>query len=527
MHRAGREDGHLGAQSGERVHVVLEDVSDEQGAAETAGPAVPSGPSGPSEHRARVAGHGRRASRWPVWAGAAVVVALAVATAVMTATDEARDRERREALAGIAGLLPHLDGPPEEAWSVSDGWALAVGRDVVVLTGSEETTALRGIDLRTGSAVWTRPVAADETCVALSDDSSPLSAAIWPAVAERLACFRTFATVEGYGVVVGGPASVEVLDVSTGGSVAVVPTPADVLGVEVSGSDVLVASLDADGAVLVSRWTPGPAAGSVERIWSRRLAEPLESIEETGWAFHVEAEVARVGTVGSVPLDLATGEPRPDAARDGVLFTVDAPLAGGGRVEWDYDDVAQGTGVSRVVPGDGGDVLELDGVPWVADVRDGSEPGVLMLRRPTSVYDAAGGTGEVVAVDPATGADLWSGGRMGGMDALVQLDGVLVAAGAGRVLALDVRDGDVVWEEDAGGVSSWPEALTDGDVVLLPQVDGGELALVARDLRTGAEQWRMPLGPLVGQGAQVALEPTAAGILVLSGARIALLAPPA
>lgn len=496
---SGGEDG--------SIEVVLDEVSGE-------------GPAGGGGDPRRT----RRRRRRLVGVGLVVVAAVGVTSAVMTAQDDRRERDRREALADVPGILPRLDGSLHEAWSVDDAWFDAVGRDVVVVSALLGDGHMTGVDLRTGEEVWTRPIVGDETCTTLSGDSAPAQPTVDLAPVDLLACYRFFATAEGNRVVVGDPASVAVLDVTTGTQVATVPTPADVLGVELAGSDVVVASLDQDGAVVVSRWAlPESPGGPARQVWTQHLPEPLERIDRTGWVFHVEADVVRVGTVGSVPLDLATGEPRPDAGRDGVLYTMEAPLPGGGRVEWDFDGAAMGTGASRVVPAGGGDGVELDGVPWLPDVTDGSVPGVLLLRRASSVTDVGSGTGDLVAVDPVSGTDLWAAGRMAGMVPLVQLEGILVTAGAGRVVAMDVRDGEVVWEDRADGVGHRPSALTDGDTMVLPQGAGADLALVARDVRTGVERWRTTLDALGGES--VGLVPTGAGVLVLTGGRVSLLAP--
>lgn len=453
----------------------------------------------------------RRRRRGLAVVGLVAVVALGAASAVLTAQDERRERARREALAGVAGLLPPLEAGLGELWHVADGVPFAVGNDVVILEAAGE---LRGLDLRTGDRVWTRPVGTDETCVALSDDAGPTRPLPGDAVADRVACYRSFSTVEGYRVVVGDPAEVEVLDVGTGARVGTVPTPADVLGVEQDGRDVLVASLDADRAVVVSRWELGASAGGpARRVWRTRLPEPLEVVETSGWVFHAEAEVVRAGVVGSVPLDLVTGEPRPDTAHQGVLLTEDVPLPGGGRVEWDRDVVGRATGATRVVGADGG-VVEIAGVPWRPGVQDVSSPDVLLLRRPTSL-ESGDVSGELVAVDATTGEDLWSAGRMAGMQALVRVDDVVVAAGAGTVLALDVRGGDLVWEDSRSGASPRLGGLTDGDVVLVAEASGAQPAMVARDLRTGAERWRVALAEVLPDEAHRVV-PTSAGILVLS-----------
>lgn len=486
-----------GAQEDGHIEVVIDEGPGDEtaDARDAAGPSV------------------RRRRRRLVVVGLVAAVALAVTSVVMTAQDDRRERDRREALTDVPGVLPRLDGPLGELWHVADGLPFAVGQDVVLLE-SANTGGLRAFDLRTGRQVWSRPVAADESCVALSDDAGPTRVMPGAVVADHVACYGRFATVEGYRMVVGDPATVEVLDITTGSVLADVPTPADVLGVEQAGEDVVVASLDTDGAVVVSRWDLGRAP-SGDRVWSVRLPEPLEVIEASGWVFHAEADVVRAGVVGSVPLDLASGEPRLDAAREGVLFTVDAPLPGGGRVEWDHDEVGRATGVSRVVAADGSVVLELDGVPWWPAVTDGTSPDVLLLRRPTSPTDSGEYTGELVAADTTTGADVWSGGRMAGMEALVRLDDVVVAAGAGTVLALDVRDGDVLWEDRRSGASPRLGGLTDGEVVLVPETAGDVPALVARDLRTGVERWRVALGDLLRSDEPLLVVPTHAGLLVL------------
>lgn len=494
----------------DRVDVVLEDAP---GASPVGGPDV--------QVRSR--------RRWPVWVGLGVVLAVVVSSAVLTAGDERREREHRAALADVAGLLPHLGGPPEEVWTVSDARPVAVGRDVVVLERAEGD--LVGVDLGTGEEVWRRPARADETCAPLRHRVVGIESV---AATERLVCHRAFSTVEGYRVVVGDAASVEVIAVASGAVEAVLPTPADVLGVEPAGRDVVVASLDQQGGVEVSRWSLDGGAGW-SAVWTSRPATSLEKLEATGWVLSVEADVVRVGAAGSVPLDLATGEPRPEASRPGVLVTASAPLPGGGRVEWDYDAQAAMTGVSRMVRPDGSAGPALDGVPWLPPVRDAVTSGVLVLRRPTSTLDVPAGDGDVVGVDPATGADVWSAGRLSGMTPLVELDGLLVAAGAGKVLAIDLRDGEVVWAEPHGGPGAWSGGLTDGDVVLVAGGAGASASagagagrtLVARDLRSGIERWRVEL--TTGRpDDDLRLVPTAAGVLVVATAArgsVSLLAP--
>ncbi len=112
---------------------------------------------------------------------------------------------------------------------------------------------------------------------------------------------------------------------------------------------------------------------------------------------------------------------------------------------------------------------------------------------------------------------------MAGLVPLVQLDGILVTAGAGKVVALDVRDGDVVWQDAADGVGSRPIGVSDGDVVVLPQGAGPDLSLVARDVRTGIERWQVPLDA-PGSG-NLTLFPTEAGVLVLAAPGVSLFAP--
>lgn len=498
---------------GDSIEVVLEDGAG-------GGPAA--GPAGRLDDPVRA----RRRRRRLIAAGLVAAVALGVTSTVLTAQDERRERARQEALADVARVLPPLDGRLVELWRVAEGSALAVGRDVVLLeTASPDlrTLEVRAFDLRTGVHRWTHRVGADDLCVPLSEDAGPTRWRPGDTIAEYLVCHRAFASVEGYRMEIGGPDEVTVLDVATGQEVGTVPTPADVVDLALVGRDVLVASLVPEGGVAVSRWAfDTPAPTSARQVWSARLPQPLEDGDASGWVFEREATVLRAGTSGSIPLDLATGEPRPDAARAGVLYAEDAPLPGGGRVEWDRDEVGQTTAVSRVYRADGGRSVELDGVPWLPLVADGSAPQVLLLRRPTALTDTGELTGDLVAVDVTTGQDLWNAGRMPGLEPLARLDGLVVAAGAGKVLALDVRSGEVVWEESRSGASPMLGALTDGELILVAEASGAGSVAVARDVRTGAERWRVDLAPFLPDGPYW-LVPTRAGLLLLSwdqGARM-------
>jgi outer membrane protein assembly factor BamB len=178
-------------------------------------------------------------------------------------------------------------------------------------------------------------------------------------------------------------------------------------------------------------------------------------------------------------------------------------------------------------------VVEVPGVDPAAAVGD------LLLVTAREV-DGSVPAGALAALDPTTGARRWTstvtvrpgwpravgpvveGAAVGSPgSALRGDDGPVVVVDGGTVVALDPTDGGVVWALDLGDALAGPAVLLDDRVVVaLPT------ALVAVDLVTGAEHWRVEVAELVtaltGAGA-TAVAGTAGGdlLVVTSGGSVA------
>lgn len=473
------------------VDVELVDADEGPPARPTADGAAPGGPT---------ARHGAR------WAAVAVVAGLAVVGALAWSADRRAQDARQAALDAVPGLAPSLAEPLVERWRVEDAVPLATAGDVVVLDALP-VPRLRGVRVGDGAEVWRRDLGDDAVCGAAAP---PVPGALGQLVrspalaADRVVCVDGSSVLRADGTVT-GPGAVTVLDARTGAVLAELALEVPVLGAEVAGADLVVA-FAAGTDVVVQRRPADLSAPS----WSTTLPGLLPEVQEAGWVFRVLDGLVRVGAVGSPPLSLATGEPTPGAVREDVLYAVGADLPAGARVEWDLDLRARAVRV-RLLGGDGVVRVDVPGAPWLAPVRDGSVPGVLPVRRATSVLDLGGaGSGELVGLDVATGDDRWSAGRLPGVQPLVHLDGLVVAAGAGSALGLDVATGRVVWRAD-GGYAAPPAGLTDGETVLV--LEAAAPALVALDVRSGVERWSVPVpGPPqfvgVGGGAVLVLTDT-------------------
>lgn len=121
-----------------------------------------------------------------------------------------------------------------------------------------------------------------------------------------------------------------------------------------------------------------------------------------------------------------------------------------------------------------------------------------------SAYDSSGATvlvptggSALVAVDASTGAKLWQGPRLdhptaaeGYVVGYVRSQGVPSAGPQARVIAVDVATGEQVWSKP--GSESYGDlwAIGDGAVYVNDQSSNGPPDVVAYELQTGDERWR-------------------------------------
>ena len=100
--------------------------------------------------------------------------------------------------------------------------------------------------------------------------------------------------------------------------------------------------------------------------------------------------------------------------------------------------------------------------------------------------------GVLTARDAATGERLWAFTEP--VRPAVLVSGVLVAQGAGEVIARDLADGTVLWRADLAGeeqTMGLAGTAVTSDGTLVGCQDG--TSLVARGLADGRERWRSPL----------------------------------
>lgn len=437
----------------------------------------------------------RPAHRWLLLGlGGVAVVVLAVVWVTADAAQQREEAGRRAALADVPGVLDSLDEPLRVLWSSQESmYPIAYSDQVVVVASTDDDVSVLALDATSGEVLWRREGVRDESCEALVAGSA------WDAVrATEVICWVSTDIVQAEGPLGLPPSDVVVLDVATGAEVGAYEVPGTLIAVEALDGSALIASADAAGAVGVERWDPG---GGV--LWS--VTEPglLAQIQDEGLVFTVAGTHFWCGGLDAEARSLATGEPVGGVgARPEPFYSGTAQLADGGWASWALRD---GPGGSldriwtRVTDGDGTLRFEVGGRPWVdyrrsvasragSVVSDGLPAGLLLMRLDAGIGDS----GHVAALDARTGAVRWEGQRLAEVYPCVQVGGVLVAAGTGRVYAFDLATGRELWRgaaaEQAGGVS-----LTDGERLVLPTEVGDGPALTSFDIDTGATGWTVVL----------------------------------
>jgi outer membrane protein assembly factor BamB len=117
-----------------------------------------------------------------------------------------------------------------------------------------------------------------------------------------------------------------------------------------------------------------------------------------------------------------------------------------------------------------------------------------------------------VALDVRTGEERWRA-DVASWD-LVVLAGKVVLRGPGGLTAIHARTGAIVWEHEEPAPREGGDLLTDGRVVVTIARGDDSATLVARDVETGDERWRVA-SPLPGGS----LRELPDGRLILSGER--------
>lgn len=469
---------------------------------------APGDPGGQDGESAEARAH-RRRRRVLLAVGAGVVVALAVTGGVLTALDERRADARWDALAERGMPLVDLTAPLTEVWRVpGNGWPMATTAEVLVLQIWDQASATilwRGVEVATGEVAWERAEPGDGWCSQwnpewsdLASEEAGLAVAYAAGVgavpdASMLVC----SSGPGFGGQLPAPgtrSSLTVLDVRSGAELGSVEVRGALVTFETIEEDLVTATITPEGAVQLTR---SPLAGG-PAVWS--TTTDAMALDDDGyyvgaWPTLYDGQVVLVSPEG-VPIetiDADTGEPTtgevelPTASGGWML------LADGSRAEVSYGDIRQEDGVSYVLGGpsvtvtaaDGTERFEVPGGLWSPWYTDGSLPDRILVGRTGD----AGTGGTLRALDVATGDEMWSV-PLRWSTALVQVDGVAVA-GSGYAAGVDLRTGEELWQHRAT-LSGAVSPVTDGSRIALPTTDGGVTSLVAREIRTGAEAWRVP-----------------------------------
>ncbi|MCU1433174.1 MAG: hypothetical protein JWP95_2279 [Actinotalea sp.] len=469
-------DGDLEADA--RAHGQLDDRS-----GTTAVPQVP------LDEGAVRSGRRRRRLRAVRW----VVAGAAVATAVVLANvAETRDREERLAdLAAAPGFLDPVQAPLTEAWRIP-GRPVSAGTDLLVSDPTD--SSLRGVDAATGVVRWT--VGAEAGSAAAMGYCFPVDESLW--FGTRPPSDPPPTPLPGLVACVGDPpggvtsgrsatpaVSVVIIDTATGATRHTFTGEGSLITAEPAGDDLLLALATPDARLRAVRWDLETGEPVWEFLSERSIfaQDPLmvESIERSG-------DIWTIVSIGVVALDLTTGTEVDWRETLDLPATYDVlDLPDGVEAYWTWDSDTN-SGVGRVTVEDGLRSYPLPGPPLHPTTHDGSEPGILVVM----TADGA----RVRGLDLATGRWLWSepsGGEYA--TPLLQSDGVILLNRGASVAAVDVRTGEELWSARADARLSYGSALTDGELVLLPERDGDSpaLDLVARGIHDGVEAWRTAL----------------------------------
>jgi len=420
---------------------------------------------------------------------AVAVVAVAAVAAVFVASSVWQGMAGRDALLGSVGGVSTLATPPAPRWEASGTDAWAVGDALVVADG----TALAGLSPADGSRRWSTDLGATPRCGGEDD-----------AVTDSLVCLTGDEDAPTAWVVDAGGAVVSRVPLGDGPGRAVPAPQGGVLRWQRAGGTVTVTVQDASDASV--RWSatvrpddqrrPGLCRPQVSGSASGRVENGLLVVRGCRVSAVFTPDGARVDDAG----EPVTVQVLP-TAEGSFLRTTSASATGD--VELTQLVRSDGT-VERIVPGrplvplasDGtADPTRLLSVPSGVQAVDpsGSERWTLS-GNVTQVLAVAGGTGVldkgyvVAGVDLASGRETWSWARedLGTTDAVTGAftDGRVAAVvlssldgtGTARVVALDLDDGEVLWDERVAGDGTGLRALG-GTLVLVDPAEGRVVAL--------------------------------------------------
>ncbi|MFC8192628.1 PQQ-binding-like beta-propeller repeat protein [Cellulomonas sp. NPDC057328] len=434
-------------------------------------------PAGADPRRGGTDVPGRRPGRWgvPRWwpAALAAVVVLAgavVATQVVTRAAAAR----ADAIAGLPGFVRPLDAPPGELWrapAAGRTGVLAAGGHVLAVSDATGTWEVRAHDPRTGEARWgaelveTSAAGFDAVAVSCPPGTARSTVVLCRWTQPRVVYSRTRETVASV-----PPTRVVALDAADGSRLGGWDVADPLVGARRVADDLVVATVQPDGRVLVERRTG--AAGEV--LWSHRSADVLVTpgSGRVDPALSVVGGVVVLGGEATTVLDAASGGVVAHGAAGRQLVV--APLPDGRFATW------APVGGAHLHDRDGSRGVRVPGVPVRLAADDGSVEVLL-----TDLGN------RVAALDPEDGATVWE--LATSHSPVATVDGAVVLWGDAALAVVDARDGTPLWEHRTGEAMPFAP-VTDGRLVLAAEPDGADRwALSARGLHDGVRVWSVPL----------------------------------
>jgi outer membrane protein assembly factor BamB len=320
--------------------------------------------------------------------------------------------------AGVAGEGPV--GNPPVAWRVTLGAgiarAVAVSGESVIVTSDDGV--VHALSIRDGAHRWTYP-------------SAP------PVRSPFVASDRVF--------IADGAGRLHALALSDGGvewdSTTAVDGPSDVI---VIGSDVVVGT--ADGLLVAFDATTGNERWRVKVSPSGQIVQPPAAASDT--------VVTTSGDGFVTVVELATGSIRWQVRADVGAEPLGPPVVAGGVVYAGMAAEALGGRLTALDVATGRTIWQLDQAVYAPSVADG-------------IGYTGSGIGRVAAIDLRTGSERWADAFTGTVRApAVAGDALYVAADAERrVVALERATGGELWEVPLDGPDSCCIAVAGGFVI--------------------------------------------------------------
>ena len=444
----------------------------------------------------------------------ALLAVLVAGGLVATAAELRTEGARREALAAVPGILTSLEDPWTVSWERPGADVGSIGSLVLVQDGA----TLHAVDVATGVVRWTRSLPLETFCrpvgeanvrfeadVRFEPDVVPGTSPTGPAGPDLLGC----STWESSGYSMGLRVlemRVEVVDAATGTTLRTLRSAGTPALAEPVGATVVHAFGNDAGTLTLQRWDPATGVLLSESTSADPLLAdedaPERTIERFGDVLVVsrlpsgEPEMAFSVTTGA-PVDLADLTP----AQRGHGYAQHLP--DGSTATW--TSPSDGSPGAGAVLEPGGSVrFALPGAPVQPPTTDATLPELLVVSEDRPLVG-----GSLVGIDITTGERLWEAQLNSGWTLLL-VDGRLLVRQDDKVVAVDARDGTVLWSRFITS-SAFFDGLTDGASVLVLEASGDGPVVVAYRLEDGVEVWRslrpagagsleLQAGFVVGQG---------------------------